>query len=136
MSISVFLYIYLSCPSVSLSVYLSLYISLSIVWGDRHSKPHHRRPLPPKVCTLQLLLQRRGEEGAWRARMQTNAKNVEPAWVPHSSHSFAFLLLLFWQICLVRSHWHVPCCIVNVCINQTLNQISWQLDALTSLGTR
>lgn len=33
------------------------------VWRDRCSEPHHRRPLPSEVRTLQLLLQRCGQEG-------------------------------------------------------------------------
>lgn len=42
----------------------TVYISVSLpVWRDRRSEPHHRRPLPSEVRTLQLLLQRCGQEG-------------------------------------------------------------------------
>lgn len=36
---------------------------LSPVRGDRCGESHYWRPLPPEVCTLQLLLQRCGQEG-------------------------------------------------------------------------
>lgn len=38
------------------------------VWRDRRSEPHHWRPLPLEVCSLQLLLQRRSQEGKKHAK--------------------------------------------------------------------
>ena len=44
-------------------------ISLSLAVGrDRRSKPHHRRPLPLEVCSLQLLLQRCGQKGEGKSK--------------------------------------------------------------------
>lgn len=42
---------------------ISFFFCLSPVGGDRRGESHYWRPLPPEVCTLQLLLQRRGQEG-------------------------------------------------------------------------
>lgn len=39
------------------------FFCLSPVRGDRRGESHYRRPLPLEVCTLQLLLQRCGQEG-------------------------------------------------------------------------
>lgn len=54
-------------PSLNWSLHIwfplnNLFVSLLVGW-DRRSEPHHWRPLPLEVCSLQLLLQRRGQEG-------------------------------------------------------------------------
>lgn len=43
--------------------------SFSLAVGrDRRSEPHHRRPLPLEVCSVQLLLQRCGQKGEKTAK--------------------------------------------------------------------
>lgn len=47
----------------STCLHIPFFFCLSPVGGDRRGESHYWRPLPPEVCTLQLLLQRRGQEG-------------------------------------------------------------------------
>lgn len=59
---------------------ISFFFCLSPVGGDRRGESHYWRPLPPEVCTLQLLLQRRGQEG-------------------EGTHRFNISLLIFSVLC-------------------------------------
>lgn len=60
--------------------FLLFFFCLSPVGGDRRGESHYWRPLPPEVCTLQLLLQRRGQEG-------------------EGTHRFNISLLIFSVLC-------------------------------------
>lgn len=74
------------------------------VGRDWCGEPHHRRSLPPQVRSLQLLLQRRGQEGENNSHLSL-LQNSEAGslYVFHASHLYSVSLSLIFgaQTCKV-----------------------------------